>query len=113
MIVLLLASHPVVLFQDISGLPTVILQSARKEELDILMKLIDLFCLIIKHTSENRMTPNALATSCGLSFFPQFKIGEASSVMLHFIEQADAIKESLEDAVQKSPDSVTTPDSPE
>ena len=61
------------------------------------------------------MTANGLAMSCGLSFFPQFKIGEASSVMLHFIEQSDTIKEKiheLKEAARKSAYAVV-PDSPE
>ena len=103
-----------VLFQDISSLPAVILESVSTEELEILAKLVKLFCLVIEHTSENRMTANGLATSCGLSFFPQFKIGEASSIMLHFIEQSDIIKERLDglkETVEKPAYSIT-PDSP-
>lgn len=79
------------------------------------MKLVELFCMVVEHTSENRMTSNALAMSCGLSFFPQFKIGEASSIMLHFIEQSDTLKERLyepKETVQKPSYTVTT-DSPE
>ena len=103
------------MFQEVKELPKVILESIDKQELEILVKLVELFCLVIEHTSENRMTPNALVMSCGLSFFPQFKIGEAGSIMLHFIEHSDTIKERLhgpEEAAQKSPN-VVTPDSPE
>ena len=103
-----------VLFQDISSLPAVILESVSTEELEILAKLVKLFYLVIEHTSENRMTANGLAMSCGLSFFPQFKIGEASSIMLHFIEQSDIIKERLDglkETVEKPAYSIT-PDSP-
>ena len=102
------------LFQDISSLPTLILESVSVEELEMLAKLVKLFCLVIEHMSENRMTANGLAMSCGLSFFPQFKIGEANSVMLHFIEQSDSIKERLQglkETVEKPAYSVT-PDSP-
>ena len=78
------------------------------------MKLVELFCLVIEHTSENRMTSNALAMSCGLSFFPQFKIGEASSIMLHFIEHSDAVKEKLHEpnGTTVTAPYVITPDSP-
>ena len=102
------------LFQDISSLPTLILESVSVEELEMLAKLVKLFCLVIEHMSENRMTANGLAMSCGLSFFPQFKIGEANSVMLHFIEQSDSIKErfqGLKETVEKPAYSVS-PDSP-
>ena len=94
----------------------VILESVSKEELELLMKLVELFCMVVEHTSVNRMTSQALATSCGLSFFPQFKIGEASLLVLHFIEQSDVIKEKLHGAKketkQKSPHAVT-PEPPE
>ena len=80
----------------------------------MLSKLVKLFSLVIEHTSENRMTANGLAMSCGLSFFPQFKIGEASSVMLHFIEQSDTIKEKLRELKEtvEKPAYTVTPDSP-
>lgn len=92
----------------------VILELVTKEELEMLMKIVGLFCLIVEHTSENRMTSNSLAMSCGLSFFPQFKIGEASSIMFHFIEHLDTIKErlhELKETVQKP--HLVLPDSPE
>ena len=96
-------------------LPKIILDCVSIQELEILAKLVELFCLVVEHTSENRMTSHALATSCGLSFFPQFKIGEAGSIMLYFIEQSDSVKQRLHEPKETAQKSayVVTPDSPE
>ena len=60
------------------------------------------------------MISNTLAMLCGLSFFPQFKIGEAGSIMLHFIEHSDTIRERLHEpnGTAVTAPYVITPDSP-
>ena len=72
----------------------------------MLSKLVGLFCLIIEHSSENRMSPQALSLSCALSFFPQFTTNEATTIMAYCIEHCDLIE-----ATQRA--YCVTPDSPE
>jgi len=82
----------IVLFQNVSQLPNIVLESVNKSECAMLSQLVGLFCLIIEHSSENRMSPQALSLSCALSFFPQFSTYEATTIMSYCIEHSDYIE---------------------
>ncbi|XP_065901419.1 GTPase activating protein homolog 1-like isoform X2 [Dysidea avara] len=92
--------------QNVSLLPNIVLESINQSECAMLSQLVGLFCLIIEHSSENRMSPQALSLSCALSFFPQFTTNEATTIMSYCIEHSDYIE-----AKQKP--YCVTPDLPE
>ena len=98
--------YTIVFFQNVSLLPNIVLESINQSECAMLSQLVGLFCLIIEHSSENRMSPQALSLSCALSFFPQFTTNEATTIMSYCIEHSDYIE-----AKQKP--YCVTPDLPE
>jgi len=82
----------IVLFQNVNQLPNIVLESINNSECVMLSQLVRLFCLIIEHSSENRMSVEALSLSCALSFFPQFTTHEATTIMSYCIEHSDYIE---------------------